>query len=373
MAPEASDEVAKVLNSGFIGQGPKVEEFETALKDRFQTDFLATTNSATSAEHLTFHILKQLGLLFTESEDEVLTTALTCTATNMPIVLNGLKIRWVDIDPKSLTMDLDDLERKITPKTKVVYLTNWGGMPHDMTRISQIVDRFRKQYIRLTIIQDSAHAWGSKLFGKPLSDYGDISTYSFQAIKHFTTVDGGMVVLNKNSPIKTTSFLSKFILQRWYGIDRNQKRNDFRCEADISHAGFKFHMNDVNATVGLANLRYTDGIINSHKDNAKYYDDHLKNIHGLELLERKEGFESSFWIYSLLVEDRTSFMKMMSEKGIMTSQVHERNDKHTCFKAFRSALPALDRTIPRLVHIPVHWDVSHEDRERIVDAIKQGW
>ena len=122
MSENAAPEVTKVLNSGYIGQGPKVEEFEKNLSDYFDKDFLVTLNSGTSGLHLALRLLKNKkedwpGL---EDGDEVLTTAMTCTASNFPILANNLKIKWVDIDPTTLNLDLDDLARKITPKTKVI-------------------------------------------------------------------------------------------------------------------------------------------------------------------------------------------------------------------------------------------------------------
>jgi dTDP-4-amino-4,6-dideoxygalactose transaminase len=130
MAETAAEESSKVLTSGFIGQGQKVDEFETKLSNYFQHPYISTVNSATSAEHLALHLIKK-PFNFTKVDgygvrenvwegiqegDEILTTPLTCTATNWPILANNFKIKWVDIDPKTLNMDLDDLERKITKK-----------------------------------------------------------------------------------------------------------------------------------------------------------------------------------------------------------------------------------------------------------------
>jgi dTDP-4-amino-4,6-dideoxygalactose transaminase len=160
---------------------------------------------------------------------------------------------------------------------------------------------------------------------------------------------------------------------RWYGIDRNSNKKDFRCEADIQEWGFKFHMNDVCATVGMENLKHFDEIVGKHQANAKFYDENLQNVPGLTLLTRHEGFESAFWIYSMLVEDRDGFYKHMKDCGIVVSQVHERNDKHTCVSDYKSALPTLDKIIGSVVSIPVGWWVTEEDRQYIVDCIKKGW
>jgi dTDP-4-amino-4,6-dideoxygalactose transaminase len=191
--------------------------------------------------------------------------------------------------------------------------------------------------------------------------------YSLQAIKHITAIDGGLLL----SPHQELHRRGKLI--RWYGIDRDSNRKDFRCEADIEEWGFKFHMNDVCATVGIENLKHADELIKTHQSNAAYYDKHLKNVNGVTLLTRHEGHESAFWIYSMLVDDRDGFYKWMKKCGIVVSQVHERNDKHSCVKEFRSTLPTLDKTISKIVSIPVGWWVTKEEREYIVDCIKTGW
>ncbi len=383
MSPNAAPEVTKVLNSGYIGQGPKVEEFENQIQNYLEKDYTLTVNAGTSALHLALHLLKKpyeriisadgystfsekhLGL---NPGDEVLTTALTCTATNWPILANGLKIKWVDIDPTTLNMDLDDLERKISPSTKAIIGVHWGGYPLDLDRIRQIQIKCQNLYgFYPPLIEDGAHAFGSEYKGKKLGNHNNIVMYSFQAIKHITSVDGGALVL------PTEDLFSRGKLIRWYGINREDNRKDFRCEADIAEWGYKFHMNDVNATVGIENLKDVDKIIGLHRGNAKYYDDNLKNVTGVNLLDRNKDHHSSFWIYSMLVDDRNNFYRWMKECNIVVSQVHERNDKHSCVKEFKSFLPTLDKTIPKIVSIPVGWWVTNEQREYIIDCIKKGW
>lgn len=370
MANTAADEVAKVLNSGYIGQGPKVDEFENQLKSHFNHDYLQTVNSGTSALHLALHLLKKSNGNWPgmEEGDEVLATAMTCTASNWPILANGLKIKWVDIDPNTLNMDLDDLERKITPKTKAIMLVHWGGYPNDLKRVKQIQQKAYELYgFKPEVIEDGAHSFGSKYNGKYIGTHGNLTMFSLQAIKHITSVDGGLLL----SPNKQLHNRGKLI--RWYGIDRDGDRKDFRCEADIEEWGYKFHMNDVNATVGIENFKHLDSIVSKHKANAAYYDEHLQDTPGVTLLERKLGHESSFWIYSLLVENRDGFYRWMDECNIAVSQVHERNDKHTAVKEFKTPLPTLDKTINKVVSIPVGWWVTPEEREYIVDCIKKGW
>ena len=267
MSDTAGEEVAKILNSGYIGQGPKVDEFENKLMDFFGRDYVLTLNSGTSSLHLGLRLLKNKTQTWPglEDGDEVLATSLTCTASNFPILSNNLNIKWVDIDPGTLNMDLDDLARKITPKTKVIMLVHWGGYPNDLDRIKQIQDKCFEMYgFRPAVIEDGAHSFGSKYKGKYLGNHGNIVMYSFQAIKHITSIDGGLLIL----PHKELYNRGKLL--RWYGIDRDSNRKDFRCEADIEEWGYKFHMNDVCATVGMENLKHVNDIVGRHQSNAKF-------------------------------------------------------------------------------------------------------
>ena len=383
MSKKASKDASKVINSGFIGQGPVVEQFEEALRNRFRQEYIVTTNSATSAEHLAIRMLQnpdknkeiyEWGYVEDnwpgiQNGDEALCTSLTCTATNFPVLANGMKIKWVDVDPNNLNMDLDDLERKLSPTTKIIYVVHWGGYPIDLDRIKQIQDKCYKLYgFRPAVIEDCAHSFGSKYKDKPIGSYGNFATFSFQAIKHLTSVDGGILICPHEKLYKRAKIL------RWYGIDRDDNRKDFRCEADIPEWGYKFHMNDVNASIGLANLKEVDeNVIAKHKANAHYYNEQLKDINGVTLLENKEGHDSAYWIYTIKVERQDDFMTKMQEKGIMVSRVHERNDKHTCVQEFKSALPNLDKVVKEMICIPVGWWVTKEQREYIVKSIKQGW
>lgn len=355
-----------VFESGYIGQGTKVNEFELKLQEKFGFKFNFTTNSATSAEHLLLHIYKLQGKI--NIGDEILATPLTCTASNWPILANNFNIKWVDVDKTTLNMDLDDLARKLTPTTKGIMLVHWGGYPCDLEKLDRILED-AKEFLGFKpfVIEDCAHAIGSKYKGKYIGTHNNDCTFSFQAIKHLTCGDGGLVTTNDYETHKKGKLL------RWYGIDREENRVDFRCEANIVDWGFKFHMNDINATIGLQNLYHLDNILSSHKDNGKFYNIFLNNINGVTLLENDYNKESSYWIYTILVENRDSFCKYMQEKKITVSRVHERNDKHSCVSKYKSLLPNLEYISKKMICIPVGWWVTKEDRSYIVDTIKNGW
>jgi len=359
MTPNIGAKLEEVLMSGFIGQGKKVEEFEDFLKCILQNKYILTVNSATSALHTLLHMFK-------EKDCEVLTSPLTCTATNWPILANGMKIKWVDVDD-TCNMDLEDLERKLSPTTKIIMLVHWGGYPIDLTKIQQIREKCLELYGFMPIvIQDCAHSMKSTYKGNQLSCYYN-GAYSFQAIKHFTTVDGGCLFVNSKENYERAKLL------RWYGIDRESNKKDFRCEENIYEWGYKFHMNDVNATIGIHNLPAIDFVVSKHRNNSNYFDTALLNTSGITVIEKEQDRISSQWIHTIHIERRDDFIKYMTEKGIMTSRVHERNDKHTCVSDFKTQLPQLEKVVKTMVCIPNGWWVANEDREYITETIKKGW
>lgn len=374
MSEKASHTVSDVLSSGYVTQGPEVEKFEDVLKEFFDNDRVVTTNSATSALHLIFHMLKEYGLgenkiKIDGPEDHVLTTPLTCTATNWPIISNNINLKWVDVNPENCNMDLSDLENKLNQNTKAVVVVHWGGYPVDLERLKEIQINFEKKYgFKFVIIEDCAHAFGAKTEGQQIGNTGNISTFSFQAIKHLTSVDGGCVNFNCDEDVERAKLL------RWYGIDRNENRKDFRCESDILNVGFKFHMNDVNAYIGRMNYEpVSNELLQKHIENGHYYNQNLKDIKDLELMNYSDNLDIPFWIYTIKVKNRDKFMKHMENKNIIVSRVHERNDKHTATKAYQTNLPLLESFIDEMVCIPVGWWVGENERKYILDSIKEGW
>jgi len=361
MNPEASKAVEKVLSSGFIGQGEVVEEFERQLKQSFNNPYLVTVNSGTSALQLALRLIKDKH----PEKKYIISTPLTCTATNWAILAAGFEIIWADIDPNTLNICPLSVVKSVTPLVAAVMVVHWGGAAADVKKIKSLTG--------LDIIEDCAHAFGSyyelpatKDESTLVGNSGNYCCFSFQAIKHLTTGDGGMLILPNEEEYKKAKLL------RWYGIDREGDRKDFRCEAPINDWGYKFHMNDINAAIGIENLKIFGDNVRRHQNNAGFYDWWLnENSRFITPLYFDEG--SSYWIYSILVEDRDNFQRAMKERGVMTSQVHERNDLHPCVKQFKTELPNIEKVIGKLSSLPVGWWVTDEDREYIVEQIKKGW
>ncbi len=356
MPESVMESLRLTLMSGYIGQGPRVDEFEGALCGRLEAPNVLAVNSATSGLQLA------LRLSGVDTGDEVITTPLTCTATNWSILAQGAFPIWADVDENTANIDPDGIEALITDRTKAIMVVHWGGYPADMDRIWHIARRHN-----LKVIEDAAHAFGSTYYGHHVGTRSDFGVFSFQAIKHMTTVDGGLVVSRNQSDH------SRGKLLRWYGIDRSADRVDPRCEEDVTEWGWKFHMNDVAATIGLEQLKYVDGIIARHRQNAAFYHRHLKGIAGVTRLHHEPNRSSASWLYTIKVGMRDDFIEVMKKRGVMTSKVHERNDRHSVVARFKRSLPRLDRLASEMVCIPVGWWVTEEDRQHIVDSIKAGW
>ena len=166
-------------------------------------------------------------------------------------------------------------------------------------------------------------------------------------------------------PDKATASRAKLL--RWYGIDRE----DRNC--DIDECGFKYHMNDVNAAIGLANIDMSKHLVLKHQANSMVYDQQLKDITGLKVLQRTKNHESSCWLYTMLVERRAEFMLKMLENGIEAKPVHKRNDQYKCVDYLKQPLPRLDSVYDSIVHIPVGWWLTADEQNHIINTIRSGW
>jgi dTDP-4-amino-4,6-dideoxygalactose transaminase len=375
MSEDILEPLNKVLMSGYITQGPQVEKFEQALKEYIGNSNILTLNSATSGLTLALRLLldKDDDLEwpgFDKENDIVLTPALTCFATTCSILNNGVKIRWLDVDLNTCNIDLNDLKNKLNEKTKVIYLVHWGGTPVDLDELDKICLKHKEKYgFKPMIVEDCAHAFGAEYNEKKIGNTGNICVFSLQAIKHLTTGDGGFITLPNKK------LYNRCKLLRWYGIDRdkrNYKGKDFRLENDIVEYGYKFHMNDINATIGLYNLPHMNELLQKNRENAKYFDDNLKNINGIQLMKNNPKVNSAYWLYTIRVLNgkKNEFMERMKKAGIMTSQVHNRNDINSCVKEFKEELPNLDILEKELVCIPVGWWLYKNELDIIIENIK---
>lgn len=363
MSDDNSKNLEPILKSGYIAQGPQVELFETKLKEYFNYPYILSLNSATSGLTLAVKLLNLC------PDDEVISTPLTCTATNWPILANGVKIKWADVDPETCNISMDSIREKITEKTKAIMVVHWGGYPVDLDELKLIQDETEIKYgFRPMVIEDCAHAFGAKYNDKYIgTTHGNICVFSLQAIKHLTTGDGGLIFLPKE-------LYDRAKLLRWFGIDRNKRSGggDLRLESDISEWGYKYHMNDINATIGLSNLPHINTNLNKLRENANMYRERLSKLAPyVVLLKEDDKCISARWIFTIKIYNKTGFIDFMTKRNIMVSQVHNRNDHHSCISNSRVSLPNLDILEKDIICVPAGWWLSDQEKDHVLSSIEE--
>ena len=363
MADEVDKPLLDVIHSGYIGEGPRVAEFESNLRKYFQNPYVTTLNNGTAGLTLAYHMAlhqDEPKSYFNSNDAEIITTPITCTATNTPIITMGAKIVWADVDPITGSISPEDIERKITKKTKAITMVHWGGNPCEIDKINEIAKAHG-----IKTVEDGAHAMGMEYKGRKFGNSSDYSMISLQAIKHVTSVDGGLLFMKSEKDFERAKLL------RWYGIDRTIREGiDLRCELDVPEAGYKFHMNDVCAVIGNTNFKHIDEIVEKHRDNAKFYYEAFKGNDKITCVEENPDGKSSFWLFTIHVNNRDEVMKKLGEAGIMSSKVHARNDTHSMFREFYDAnLPGVEKFNATHLCIPVGWWVTKEQREYIAEKV----
>lgn len=345
-------ELEKVLYSGYVAQGEQVELFERAFENFIGSGYSLSVNSGTAALHIA------LILAGVHEGDEVISTALTAEPTNMAIKMMGAKIRYADVDYETGNISPVSIEKNINNKTKAIMAVDYAGIPINVPAIQSISHKYN-----IPVIHDASHALDAKFNGLKTGNHFPYTVFSFQAIKQLTTVDGGMLQIQNKEEYEKAKLI------RWFGIDKTKTR----LENNVQFQGYKYHMNNVNATIGLIQLNEIAAILSTHIENGKYFDEHLKNIPGVELIDYYPGSEPAYWLYTLKVENRDGFIKKMSEIDVMASELHKRNDWHDYLNDFNTKLPNLDNFYSKLVHLPCGWWLKSNERDLIIETIKKGW
>ncbi|MBV1776444.1 DegT/DnrJ/EryC1/StrS family aminotransferase [Burkholderiaceae bacterium DAT-1] len=355
----AIDEVTATLKTRWIGQGPRVEKFEQLLREKYLGDNLPlAVGSGTDALHLAYLLA---GL---KAGDEVLVPVFTCTATNIPFLYMGVKIVFVDVDPRTLNISIDDLKRKITERTRAIVTVDYGGICCEYDEINAIAKRYG-----IPVIQDAAHSIGSKYDGKWVGSFEDFVIFSFQAIKTLTTGDGGMLTF------RNQALLSRAKKLRWFGIDRESKQGGV-WENDIVDVGYKYQMTDIAAALGLSGLERIDSVVAARKAIFKRYQEGLKGVAGLHLIEPVSEKTQDFcpWLVTIVVDkDRIGLMQKLREHKIESAQVHYRNDRYSIFGQRRTDLPNMDEVEYRYLVLPAHPRVELEQIDQVCEVIRSGW
>lgn len=349
--------VNDTLKSTMISAGKKCDLFETKLSE-FGLSNPVTLNSGT--------VTMQLALLASgvKEGDEVIIPAQTFISTGLAVLYVGATPVFSDINKYNGNIDVESVKTKITEKTKAIIPVHWGGYPCDMDELNSLGKEFN-----ISIIEDAAHAFGAKYKNKMIGSISRFTSFSFQAIKHLTTGDGGALCCRNEED-------SKFIKRlRWFDIDRENSKVGFlgEREYDAVNVGYKYHMNDISASIGLGNLETINEKLNKIKNISQIYFDELSNINGLKLMEYKKDRESTFWLFPLLVEDRNKFINKMKLSNIPVSVVHQGIDKNSIFGGKRMDLTNQRYFDDNQIHIPIHDNLTETQIKKIIKTIKEGW
>ena len=353
----ASDSVVDVLNSGMVSEGNLVREFENSLCQKFNFPSAIAVNSGTSALHLSLLILG------VGPGDEVILPPQTFISSGFAILMCGGIPVFSDINPLTGNIDPKKIKDKISPRTKGIMPVHWAGYPCDMSEISSIAKEHN-----LFVIEDAAHALGAKYKEEHIGAHSDAVTFSFQAIKHLTTGDGGLIVLRDPEKVKLAR------QKRWFGFDR-EKSTGFLGEREdqFEELGFKYHMNNLAAALGLANLQDFDENLKRRHQIAKHYDDSLKKVNGIQLLDTQTDRESSNWLYTILVSDRARFIQHMNNMGVPVSVVHQRIDRHPVLGGLSKNLNGQESFEEKQISLPLHPHLTDEDLDKVLSSVQKGW
>lgn len=350
--------VSEVLRSHWLGLGPKTAEFERRLSDYVGVDYVVALNSCTAALHIA---LKAMGV---KEGDEVLVPAITFVSTAHAVAYCGAKPVFVDVDDVTLNMDLVDLEKKISQKTRAIVVVHYSG------RIVE-VDRVRKIAGKIPIVEDAAHAMGASLGSKKAGALGDIGCFSFHAVKNLATGDGGAISTNDRKIYDAAMRL------RWLGIDRStwQRANDgegmrtYSWQYGVSELGFKYHMNDIAAALGIAQLKKLDDANRKRESIAARYFARFQDISEIKLPQPDSDYSRSSWhLFVIRVEQRDALIDYLNQRGISTGVHYYPIHLYEIFSP-QPSLPCSEKVAKKILSLPLYPSMTDEEHDYVCESI----
>lgn len=350
--------VTDVLRSGWLNEGAVVKDFEARLGEVLGLRNAVAVNSGTSALHLALH------LCGVGPGDEVVLPAQTFVATGTVVLMQGATPVFADIEPATGNLSARSVAERLGDRTRAVVAVHWGGLPCDMDAINELAAGRG-----IAVIEDAAHALGATYKGRPTGSVSRFTAFSFQSIKHLTTGDGGcLCCLDERDATRA-------VAARWFGIDRARARPNAEGARlwDIQELGYKYHMNNVAAALGLGNLEDFPERLARRRRVATAYRAELAGVPGLELLELPSDREHAYWLFTLRVENRDGFVKKLADRGIRSSVVDLGIDRNSLFEKYRCDLPGQREFDLTQISIPVHEGLSDEQVARVIQAIRSGW
>jgi len=354
----AASNIAEVLASSFISEGKLVSEFENQLSSHLGIRNPIALNSGTSALHLA------LVLSGIKPGDEVILPPQTFIASGLAVKHASAVPIFADIQYETGNIDPNSIRNKLSEKTKAIMVVHWGGYPCDMTEILKISEEFR-----IPVVEDAAHALGATYRGTPIGAISPFTCFSFQAIKHVTTGDGGAIAFIDEKLAATARKL------RWFGIDRSSSPMSTLGERiyNTREVGYKYHMNDYAAALGLSNLNgFTDRLNHLRKVTALYREG-LKNVVGLDLFRQDSDREGACWLFGVHVQHREEFVRKMKTMNIPVSVVHQRIDRNDVFGGKCPDLTMQAKFDSTQIHLPINSSINDDQVRYVIDSVREGW
>jgi dTDP-4-amino-4,6-dideoxygalactose transaminase len=363
------DEISGVLNalrSGWITMGPGTIEFEEQFRKYIGSRNAVSMNSCTACLHLA---LKAVGL---KEGDEVIVPTITFTATAEIITYFNAKPVFVDVDKETCNIDINEIEKKITKKTKAIIPVHYGGQPCDMDEILQIAGKYN-----LFIIEDAAHAIPAFYKNKKIGTLGDMTCFSFYATKPLTTGEGGMVTTENDA------WADKLKILRLHGISRDAwKRytNEGSWYYEVVDAGFKYNTTDLHAALGLAQLRKVDWMCEQRTEISKKYSEGFQSLHEVIPPSVKNDRKSAWHLYVLKLNlemlkiGRNQFISELKKKGIVTSvhfiPLYRHPYYHDIFSYDSKDFPVSEWIYERIVSLPIYPGMTADNIDYVMHSIE---
>lgn len=347
--------LSKVLSGRWLGQGPLVDKFEKVFSKKFcDNQPVVAVGSGTDALHLAY-ILAGI-----KKNDEIICPVFTCTATNIPLLYIGAKIKFADIDLNNFNISIEHIEKLITKKTKAIVFVNYGGILCNLDKLQAIAKKNK-----LILIQDAAQSLGAQYNKKSIINYADYTIFSFQAIKHITSGDGGALC------VKNFKNYKKALRIRWFGIDRPKKQGG-TWENDITEIGFKYQLTDIGACLLLESIKEF-GLIKKHRNLIyKTYLDNIVQSKSLQcIISNNKKSDEVMWLFTIVSPYKDIIQKELRKKNIETNQVHFRNDKYSIFKKFvkNTEFKNMNMLQNNYLVLPMHTKMSINDAKRVSKEI----
>lgn len=353
-------ELSGVFESGYVGAGEWVTKFERALEKYLNASTILATSSCTGALMLSYIAA---GI---KPSDVVLSTPMTCAATNIPLLQIGARIDWLDVDPMygNVTAEsvADGFRRQ--PDAKAVVIMDWGGVPCEYP---EIASECRKR--KVPLILDAAQSFGSSYAGKIYPQEIDYVCYSFGPTKLFSTVEGGAIALKNPTDIERLKAL------RWYGIHRESRDSMRFWQYTINEIGYRYIFNNLFAAIGLRMLPLIKKRIEHHRNLARVYDELLGDVSGLQIGTRPSESAPNFWLYTILADRREDLLTKLHADSVHAATPHRRNDVLLAEWNINSpaALRGVEKFDRSYVCLPIGSWMQAEDIETVCKSIRSGW